>query len=63
MKLFVLGKQVTHNLLTIKGHAEVIQIDFDPKIITFEDLCSCFFISHDPTQLNRQGNDVGTQYR
>eukprot|EP01080_Neovahlkampfia_damariscottae_P000379 gene379-6793_t len=45
------------------GHVEVIQVDFDPKIITFEDLCSCFFLSHDPTQLNRQGNDVGTQYR
>ena len=45
------------------GHAEVIQIGFDPDQISFEDLLSVFFQTHDPTTLNRQGNDVGTQYR
>jgi len=45
------------------GHAEVIQIVFDPSIITFEELLEAFWSSHDPTTLNRQGNDVGTQYR
>ena len=45
------------------GHAEVVQIDFDPNIITFEELLEIFFVVHDPTTLNRQGNDVGTQYR
>lgn len=45
------------------GHAEVIKIDFDESQITFKDLLTVFFYSHDPTQLNRQGNDVGTQYR
>ncbi len=45
------------------GHAEAIQIKFDPKIITFEKLLEVFFKLHDPTALNRQGNDVGTQYR
>ena len=45
------------------GHAEVIQIDYDPKSITFEELLLVFFKTHDPTTLNRQGNDVGTQYR
>ena len=45
------------------GHAEVIQIDYDPNIITFEKLLDVFWKSHDPTTLNQQGADVGTQYR
>lgn len=45
------------------GHAEVLQIYFDPKKITFDELLEIFWKTHDPTTLNRQGNDVGTQYR
>lgn len=45
------------------GHAEAIQLTFDPAIITFEILLKIFFGTHDPTQLNRQGNDVGEEYR
>lgn len=45
------------------GHAEVIQITFDPATISFRDLLEVFFATHDPTTLNRQGADVGTQYR
>lgn len=45
------------------GHAEVIQITFDSDTIQLEDLLAVFFSSHDPTTLNRQGNDIGTQYR
>jgi len=45
------------------GHAEVIKIEFDPAEISFRDLMTVFFATHDPTTLNRQGNDVGTQYR
>lgn len=45
------------------GHAEVIQVKFDPKVISFEKLLEVLFLTHDPTTLNRQGNDYGTQYR
>src|SRR5664279_4120374 len=45
------------------GHAEVIQITFDPSVVSFHDLLDVFFTIHDPTTLNRQGADVGTQYR
>jgi peptide-methionine (S)-S-oxide reductase len=45
------------------GHAEVCQIQFNPGQISFEDILEVFFSTHDPTTLNRQGNDVGTQYR
>jgi peptide-methionine (S)-S-oxide reductase len=45
------------------GHAEVTQITYDPKVISFDELLEVFWKTHDPTTLNRQGNDVGTQYR
>lgn len=45
------------------GHAEVIQLTYDPKVITYEELLEIFWKTHDPTTLNRQGADVGTQYR
>lgn len=45
------------------GHAEVIQVTFDPEVITFKEILEVFFTVHDPTTLNRQGADVGTQYR
>ena len=47
----------------VTGHAEVVQVEFDPSITTFRDLLEVFFVIHDPTTLNRQGNDTGTQYR
>jgi peptide-methionine (S)-S-oxide reductase len=45
------------------GHAEVVQVTFDPDVVSFGDLLGVFFTTHDPTTLNRQGADVGTQYR
>ena len=45
------------------GHAEAVQIEFDPTVITLADILSVFWLIHDPTSLNRQGNDVGPQYR
>jgi peptide-methionine (S)-S-oxide reductase len=45
------------------GHAEVVQVAFDPREVTFRELLEVFFVIHDPTTLNRQGNDSGTQYR
>ncbi|MGH3119313.1 MAG: peptide-methionine (S)-S-oxide reductase MsrA, partial [Gaiellales bacterium] len=45
------------------GHAEVVQITFDPEAVAYRDLLRVFFTIHDPTTLNRQGGDVGTQYR
>lgn len=45
------------------GHAEVVRIEYDPEVVTYRDLLDVFFSTHDPTTLNRQGADVGTEYR
>ena len=45
------------------GHVEVVQVTFDPSVISFREILEIFFVIHDPTTLNRQGNDMGTQYR
>lgn len=45
------------------GHAEAVQVTFDPTVLTYRRVLEIFFATHDPTTLNRQGNDVGTQYR
>ncbi len=47
----------------LTGHVESVRIEFDPSVITYDDLLAVFFNTHDPTTVNRQGNDIGTEYR
>jgi peptide-methionine (S)-S-oxide reductase len=47
----------------MSGHAEVVQVSFDPQVVSYKDILNVFFAIHDPTTMNRQGADVGTQYR
>ena len=47
----------------VTGHAEVVAIEFNPQVVSYRDLLEIFFVIHDPTTLNQQGNDIGTQYR
>lgn len=58
-------KNPTYKAVTSEttGHAEVVQITFNPEVVSFLEILEVFFATHDPTTLNRQGNDVGTQYR
>ncbi len=59
------GPRPTYGLVStgLTGHAEVVQITYDPEVVSFEELLQLFWLSHDPTTVNRQGPDVGTQYR
>lgn len=57
------GTTVNPNYNTIGDHAETIKIEFDPKIISYNQLLTVFFATHDPTTLNQQGADIGRQYR
>jgi len=61
------GKTVNPNYRQVcdgnTGHVEVVRVSFDPAVISFREILEVFFVIHDPTTLNRQGNDAGTQYR
>jgi len=60
----VLGKSTYREVCSgLTGHAEVIQVSYDPNVISYEDLLVIFMTSHDPTSLNKQGADTGTEYR